>query len=78
MLQYYFSARFILANAARYDELHLGQEENKTRGRAVATTVYQNFLQAIKLQEYSVLRGFMLEIRAKYTAELRSSFEVTP
>ncbi|MFM9709898.1 hypothetical protein, partial [Streptomyces galilaeus] len=35
MLPYYFSARFLLANAARYDELHLGQEENKTRGGVV-------------------------------------------
>lgn len=78
MLPYYFSARFLLVNAARYDELRLGQEGDKTRGGVVAATVYHDFLQAITQQEYSVLRGFMLEIRAKYTAELRSSFEVTP
>lgn len=76
MLPYYFSARFILANAARYDELHLGQEGDKTRGGVVAATVYHDFLQAITQQEYSVLRGFMVEARAKYTAELHSSFEV--
>ena len=76
MLPYYFSARFILANAARYDELHLGQTE-QTRGKATAAKVYQDILQAMTQQEYSVLQGFMVEIRAKYAAELRSSFEVT-
>lgn len=76
MLPYYFSARFILANASRYDELQLGQMK-PTKGAETATKVYGDIIQVMKQQEYSVLRGFMVEIRAKYTAELRSSFEVT-
>lgn len=76
MLPYYFSARFVLANAARYDELRLGQMK-PTKGGETATKVYQNIMHAMKQQEYSVLRGFMLEIRTKYTEELRSHFEVT-
>lgn len=76
MIPYYFSARFILANASRYDELQLGQTK-PTKGGETATKVYQDIIQVMKQQEYSVLRGFMVEIRARYTKELRSDFEVT-